>query len=94
MPTPTVLIYGLDKDAPYQYRGNLALHTIGTWIKNLVDDEGFGKRNDFGSIQPDSAYAPSQYNYKYDYSPVNYGLWAKTLHLNRATYAEKILNDD
>ena len=47
MYTPTVLLYGSNKKAPYEYRGLYDANPLSIFIKNFCDDEGYGERNIF-----------------------------------------------
>lgn len=90
MLTPTVLLYGLDKNAPNEYRGSYTSNPLSIFIKNFCDDNGYGERNSYGNVQPDQPYAPSQH------SPisVDYGLWAKTRRFDHTDFLERVLKDD
>ena len=47
MNTPTVLLYGQNKNHPFEFRGIYSANPLSIFIKNFCDDNGYGERNTF-----------------------------------------------
>ena len=90
MNTPTVLLYGQNKNHPFEFRGIYSANPLSIFIKNFCDDNGYGERNTFQDVQPDAPYLVENFRS----AKIDYGVWARSRRLNLDTFENTVINDD